>query len=278
MGWRFRKTIKILPGIKLNLSKTGASLSVGPKGATFNISSRGTKFTTSIPGTGLSYTTQLSGNKPKTANQNVCPHCGHKMRKQWENCPKCNSLLITNPNTECENVIQPIEIYKGQRGFLSDYLNIKQNIEINLFVDGQAIYDYVCFGLNTQGLLSNERYMIFYNQPSAPKNVIVSHTISNGNKFIVNVGKLPVSIKKLLFAVCVDGNGTMGEIISHNIEIIQNNNIVLHTSMSGNDFSNEKAIVSLELYRKEDWKFNIVASGYNGGLGDLLRSVGGSEA
>ena len=278
MGWRFRKTIKILPGIKLNLGKTGASLSVGPRGATFNISSRGTRFTTSIPGTGLSYSTQLTSNNTKSANTNSCPYCGHKMRKQWENCPKCNALLISD-SAIAENVASPtVNIFKGQRGFLSDHLNTRQNIEIHLSVNGQAIYDYVCFGLNAQGILRNEKYMIFYNQSSAPKNVIVSQPTADGNKFIVNLGKLPISIKKLLFAVCIDGNGTMKEINSHCIDIIQDSHIILHTSMDGNEFTNEKAIVSLELYRKEDWKFNVVASGYNGGLGDLLRAVGGHEA
>ena len=49
----FRKTIKILPWVTLNLNKTGASLSIGPKGAKLNISKKGVYFNTSIPGTGV---------------------------------------------------------------------------------------------------------------------------------------------------------------------------------------------------------------------------------
>jgi len=38
MGYfRFRKSISVLPGVKVNLSKTGVSTSVGGKGATLNI-------------------------------------------------------------------------------------------------------------------------------------------------------------------------------------------------------------------------------------------------
>ena len=33
MGFRFQKRIKIMPGVRLNLSKSGASWSVGPRGA-----------------------------------------------------------------------------------------------------------------------------------------------------------------------------------------------------------------------------------------------------
>lgn len=55
MGLRLRKTIRIAPGIKINLSKTGASLSVGQKGATVNFGRKGVRGTTGVPGTGVSY-------------------------------------------------------------------------------------------------------------------------------------------------------------------------------------------------------------------------------
>lgn len=50
MGFRFRKTIKLFPGVKLNLSKSGISTSIGVPGATVNISKRGTRGTVGIPG------------------------------------------------------------------------------------------------------------------------------------------------------------------------------------------------------------------------------------
>jgi hypothetical protein len=60
MGFRFRKSIKIFPGLRLNLSKSGVSASIGTRGATVNVSERGTKATVGLPGTGLSYSEQLS--------------------------------------------------------------------------------------------------------------------------------------------------------------------------------------------------------------------------
>ncbi len=56
MPLKFRKRIRLLPGIWLNISKSGVSTSIGGKGATVNIGKQGTKSTLSIPGTGLSYT------------------------------------------------------------------------------------------------------------------------------------------------------------------------------------------------------------------------------
>ena len=53
MGWRYRKYIKIAPGVKLNISKSGVSTTIGGKGASVNIGKNGAYLNTSIPGTGL---------------------------------------------------------------------------------------------------------------------------------------------------------------------------------------------------------------------------------
>ena len=64
MGLRFRKSITIFPGVKLNISKTGLSLSVGKKGAHINAGTSGRKsVSVGIPGTGLSYTKTISSGK-----------------------------------------------------------------------------------------------------------------------------------------------------------------------------------------------------------------------
>jgi|SoiMethySBSTD1v2_1073268.scaffolds.fasta_scaffold03225_13 uncharacterized protein DUF4236 len=61
MGYfRFRKTFSVLPGVKINLSKTGVSTSLGGKGATLNVGHGKRMVTVGIPGTGLSYRTPAS--------------------------------------------------------------------------------------------------------------------------------------------------------------------------------------------------------------------------
>lgn len=64
MALRLRKSFKIAPGVRLNVSKSGFSASVGGKGLTANLSKRGTKVTTGIPGTGIS-TSKLYASKKK---------------------------------------------------------------------------------------------------------------------------------------------------------------------------------------------------------------------
>jgi len=45
MGFRFRKRLRIIPGLWLNLSKKGTSLSVGGRGATINVNRQGVQET-----------------------------------------------------------------------------------------------------------------------------------------------------------------------------------------------------------------------------------------
>jgi hypothetical protein len=41
MGWTFRKSVRLAPGVRLNLSKRGAGVSVGPRGAKLSANTRG---------------------------------------------------------------------------------------------------------------------------------------------------------------------------------------------------------------------------------------------
>ena len=58
MGFfRFRRSVRILPGIRINLGKRSGSVSVGVRGAHVTFGGpRGTRATVGLPGTGLSYT------------------------------------------------------------------------------------------------------------------------------------------------------------------------------------------------------------------------------
>lgn len=68
MSLRFRKSIKLAPGIRLNLSGSGASWTFGPRGASVGVGSRGTYLNTGIPGTGLFSRTRISGGESSRAS------------------------------------------------------------------------------------------------------------------------------------------------------------------------------------------------------------------
>jgi hypothetical protein len=56
MGFRFRRTIRLFPGLRLNVSKSGVSTSIGTRGAWLTFGRKGTRTTVGLPGTGISYT------------------------------------------------------------------------------------------------------------------------------------------------------------------------------------------------------------------------------
>ena len=70
MGWRFRKSVKIAPGVRLNFSKKSTSVTLGGKIARTTISSTGRRTrSVSIPGTGLSYVETTSAKKEEASKQ-----------------------------------------------------------------------------------------------------------------------------------------------------------------------------------------------------------------
>lgn len=68
MALRFRKRIRIAPGVHINLSKTGVSTTLGPRGASINIGKKGAYLNAGIPGTGIYARERIAGPK-KTSQQ-----------------------------------------------------------------------------------------------------------------------------------------------------------------------------------------------------------------
>src|SRR4051812_35176464 len=70
-GFRFHKSLQLLPGVRLNIGKKGTSLSLGPKGAHITTGSTGTYFSLDLPGSGASYRKKLDSKttQPKSDNK-----------------------------------------------------------------------------------------------------------------------------------------------------------------------------------------------------------------
>ena len=56
MGLRFRRTVGLIPGVRLNVGMKGLSVSVGERGAHTTLGAKGGRMTVGLPGTGLSWT------------------------------------------------------------------------------------------------------------------------------------------------------------------------------------------------------------------------------
>jgi tetratricopeptide (TPR) repeat protein len=70
VGWRFRKSVRLGPGVRLNLGKSGFGVSTGMRGLRYSVHSSGRRtVSTGIPGTGLSFvSTQTAGGRPRAAS------------------------------------------------------------------------------------------------------------------------------------------------------------------------------------------------------------------
>lgn len=104
MGLRFRKSIKIAPGVKLNIGKKSAGVSLGGKhgGVSFNTRS-GAHARVSAPGTGLSYSSKIGGNSENTNNTDSSP----------SEPPKGGGCLITGLKILCIILFLPLLILFG---------------------------------------------------------------------------------------------------------------------------------------------------------------------
>ncbi len=86
MALRIRKSIKIAPGIRLNVSKKGLSTSLGGKGFTVNVGKKGTRVTTRIPGSGISASHLFKPKQTPARGQHnaVGMHRPHTEWKSWQ--------------------------------------------------------------------------------------------------------------------------------------------------------------------------------------------------
>ncbi len=162
---------------------------------------------------------------------------------------------------------------RGTRDKLEKYFDLNRPLKVMLQIQGAATYDFCCFGVDADNKLSDDRYMIFYNQLSSPAGEITGAEIPSGMEFTIKLNDLPEKIQKLVFTGSIDGAGVMREISSHKIFIGDQ----ISAEFGGTNFEQEKAITSLEIYRKNGWRFNVVARGFNGGLDALLKFYGGEE-
>ena len=56
MGLRFYRRVRLIPGLRVNASRSGLSLSVGHRGAWYTIGPHGRRVTLGLPVTGLFWT------------------------------------------------------------------------------------------------------------------------------------------------------------------------------------------------------------------------------
>ena len=95
MGLYFRKSIKLLPGLKLNFGKKSTSVTIGSKVARVTYGKGRTTYSTGIPGTGVYYRKTVS-DKNKTSTGTI--DTGSDLQKKSP--IKTSTKFIDTPQTE----------------------------------------------------------------------------------------------------------------------------------------------------------------------------------
>jgi len=74
MALRFRRSVGLGGGVRLNVGKTGVGASAGARGARYSVHSSGRRTTSvGVPGTGVGYTTSRGGGRARTASAPPTP-------------------------------------------------------------------------------------------------------------------------------------------------------------------------------------------------------------
>ena len=128
--FRFRRSIKIAPGIKINLNKKSTSLTIGRRGVHTTINGSGVRNTIGLPGSGLSYTSyhKFDSNSVSTGipYTRVCPNCGHTVCSEFPE--GVNGDVFYGPN------VQALVVYLCEEHAVS-YQRIKRLMNDMFHID-----------------------------------------------------------------------------------------------------------------------------------------------
>lgn len=169
-----------------------------------------------------------------------------------------------------------MQINQGQRVPLSNLIP-GHLLTLTVSIQSPLTIDIACFGVDAQGKLSDDRYMVFFNQPATPCGSV---KLSGSGDFQLNLAGLPASIERLVFTASIDGAGAMRDIGASTFTIKSPTGDTAATcAFSGTTFAAEKAIMVADIYRKNgEWRLASNLQGFNEGLDALVKHFGGEVA
>lgn len=143
------------------------------------------------------------------------------------------------------------------------------------------------FLLGPSGKVQSDQDFIFYNNPSGGNGSIIytgdnrtGAGVSDDEQIRINLSNVPQSIHRIAFSITIHDaqakQQNFGQISNAYVRIfnMETNEELIRFDL-GRDFTVETAIVTAELYRHNgEWKFNAIASGFQGGLAALCRNFG----
>lgn len=176
-----------------------------------------------------------------------------------------------------------MQFIQGQKLKLSDILNPQGGFSLEVEIASPMVIDVALFGLDSAYRLSDESYMIFYNQPTSPCQALKFTSSNHLTQFSVNLSQLHPKIEHLVVTLAIDSQNAqdvMSRLNASKISILNaTRQTVASFTFDGTLFAQERAIMLFELYKKDGiWRATAVAQGFNGGLDKLIEHFGGEVA
>lgn len=172
------------------------------------------------------------------------------------------------------------QFQRGHKTRISD-LTAGTDLYIGVQIGGPGLsFDISCFGLDAEEKLSDDRYFIFFNQPTSPEESLqlLGPQAGDTESFRVTLDRVPAGIRKLSFTATLDGAGQMSQVAPGYLRIVAGGEEVARYAFTGAEFTTERAVMLGDLYLKDVWRFAAVGQGFDGGLDALLRNFGGEVA
>ena len=188
----------------------------------------------------------------------------------------------------------PINLSKGQKVDLTKKnpglkkIMVGLGWDVNAFDSGSDFdLDAAAFMLGANGKCPTEKEFIFYgNLKHASESVehmgdnLTGAGDGDDEQIKIDLSKIPANITKIAFTVTIyeaeERRQNFGQVSNAFVRIVNEvtGQEILRYDL-GEDFSIETAVVFGELYKNgNEWKFNAIGSGYQGGLAALCNSYG----
>ena len=188
----------------------------------------------------------------------------------------------------------PINLSKGQKVDLTKKnpglkkIMVGLGWDVNAFDSGSDFdLDAAAFMLGANGKCPTEKEFIFYgNLKHASESVehmgdnLTGEGEGDDEQIMVDLTKVPANVERIAFTVTIyeaeERRQNFGQVSNSFVRIFNEvtGEEILRYDL-GEDFSIETAVVFGELYKNGDeWKFNAIGSGYQGGLAALCNNYG----
>lgn len=165
------------------------------------------------------------------------------------------------------------DLAPGQKLKLAD---LTPQRTLNVTVDVQhPDADLSVFGLDADRQLKDDRYFVFFNQPSSPNGEVSVSGSGTARTFALKLDALPTDVERLMFVATSDSQ-PLSALSGGAVTLSAGGSDLARFPLSRAGLANEKALMLLELYRHSgEWRVAAVNQGFNGGLQALLEYFGG---